>query len=221
MRIILLGPPGAGKGTQAKFIIEHFNIVKISTGDMLREAIRQQTVLGQQVEQIIAAGSLVPDDVIIALVKERVRQPDCQSGFLLDGFPRTIVQAEALRSAAITIDVVIELALDDDVVIDRISGRLVHLASGRIYHQDSKPPMRAGLDDVTGEALMQRDDDKAETVRKRLEVYHHQTQPLVEYYQSWEEKGDASAPGFVQVHGDGEVSVVKTRVLDAVMTSLK
>ena len=185
MRIILLGAPGAGKGTQAQILKDKFNIPQISTGDMLRAAIKANTKLGLEAKQFMDSGALVPDQLIIELVKERIQDSDCKQGFLLDGFPRTIPQAEAMKEAAITIDMVIEIDVPDNVILDRLSGRRTHLASGRIYHIHNNPPKIQGKDDVTGEDLVQRDDDKEETILKRLSVYHSQTKPLVDYYLKW------------------------------------
>lgn len=211
MRIILLGSPGAGKGTQAERIAEKYHIPKISTGDMLRAAVREKTPLGVMAQQVMDSGKLVSDQIIIDLIKERLLQPDCRGGFLFDGFPRTIPQAEALDAAQIWIDHVIEIYVPDDVIIQRMSGRLVHHASGRVYHIDNHPPQHPGKDDITGEPLVQRDDDKEETVRKRLEVYHQQTEPLLAYYQN---KNSADhAVQFTRVSGVGSVDEVFERVL--------
>jgi adenylate kinase len=182
MRIILLGSPGSGKGTQAQFITQKYAIVQISTGDMLRAAVREGTPLGIEAKQIMDAGGLVSDDIILGLIKERIAQPDCANGFLLDGFPRTIVQAEGLAAMGVKIDTVIEIVVADEEIVKRMAGRRVHAPSGRTYHIEFNPPNVNGIDDVTGETLIQRDDDKEETVRKRLSVYHEQTQPLVDYY---------------------------------------
>lgn len=190
MRIILLGAPGAGKGTQAQFITEKFGIPQISTGDMLRAAVKAGTELGKQVEQVMASGALVTDDIIIALVKERIQADDCRNGFLFDGFPRTIPQAEAMVDAGVPIDLVLEIDVDDEEIVKRLSGRRCHLESGRVYHVDFNPPKQQGKDDVTGEDLIQRDDDKEDTVRNRLSVYHEQTKPLVDFYRALEAKGD-------------------------------
>lgn len=189
MKIILLGAPGAGKGTQAKYITETYGIPQISTGDMLRAAVKEKSELGLKVEQVMASGALVTDDIIIALVKERIAQPDCQSGFLFDGFPRTIPQAEAMVTAGVEIDVVLEIDVPDDEIVKRLSGRRVHLDSGRVYHIGFNPPAESGIDDVTGEPLIQRPDDEEETVRKRLAVYHEQTQPLVGFYEGLQKDG--------------------------------
>lgn len=189
MKIILLGAPGAGKGTQAKYITETFGIPQISTGDMLRAAVKEKSELGLKVEQVMASGALVTDDIIIALVKERIAQPDCQSGFLFDGFPRTIPQAEAMVTAGVEIDVVLEIDVPDDEIVKRLSGRRVHLDSGRVYHIEFNQPAESGIDDVSGEPLIQRPDDEEETVRKRLAVYHEQTQPLVGFYEGLQKDG--------------------------------
>lgn len=213
MRIILLGPPGAGKGTQAQFISRHFGIPQIATGDMLRAAVKANTPLGQAVKTVMERGQLVSDDIIIALVKERISQADCHNGFLLDGFPRTLAQAEALRQEKIRIDRVVELQIDDNVIVERMSGRLVHPASGRVYHRIYQPPKNPGLDDVSGEALVQRKDDLEETVRERLRVYHAQTEPLIHYYQTWARESDPRAPQFFQISAQGSVEEVRDRLL--------
>ncbi len=215
MRLILLGGPGAGKGTQAKFITEKFGIPQISTGDMLRAAVKEGTPLGLEAKKYMDAGQLVPDDVIIGLVKERIKEPDCEKGFLFDGFPRTIPQAEAMKEAGVKIDYVVEIAVPDEEIIKRMSGRRVHLPSGRTYHVIFNPPKVEGKDDVTGEPLVQREDDKEETVRKRLEVYHAQTEPLVDFYKKWEESGDANAPKYVRIDGVGTVEEIKNRIFEA------
>jgi adenylate kinase len=215
MRIILLGPPGAGKGTQAGFIRERFAIPQISTGDMLRAAVKAGTPLGVAAKKVMDAGQLVSDDIIIGLVKERLKQDDCAGGYLFDGFPRTIPQAESLKAAGVRVDVVLEIDVPDADIIDRMSGRRVHLASGRTYHLRHNPPKVAGLDDVSGEPLIQRDDDREEVVRKRLEVYHAQTSVLVGYYSQWAATGDAAAPRYRRVEGVGTVESIKQRVLDA------
>ncbi len=212
MRLILLGGPGAGKGTQAGFITERFGIPQISTGDMLRAAVKAGTPLGKQAKDVMDAGGLVSDDIIVGLVKERVQQPDCGRGFLFDGFPRTIPQAEALKRETIRIDYVVEIGVDDDEIIKRMSGRRVHLASGRTYHVIFNPPKFEGKDDVTGEALVQRDDDQEDTVRKRLAVYHAQTEPLVEYYSKWSATDEASAPQYVRIDGIGPVEEIRDRI---------
>ncbi len=215
MRLILLGAPGAGKGTQASFIKEKFNIPQISTGDMLRAAVRAGTPLGLEAKKFMDAGGLVPDDVIIGLVKERIKDADCANGFLFDGFPRTIPQAEAMKQAGVGIDFVVEIDVDDAEIIRRMSGRRVHLASGRSYHVIFNPPRIAGKDDVTGEDLIQRDDDREETVMKRLEVYHSQTKPLVDYYVSWAASCQAGAPKHVRVPGVGSVDQIRDLVFAA------
>lgn len=215
MRLILLGGPGAGKGTQAGYITEHFSIPQISTGDMLRAAVEADTALGRQAKSVMDAGGLVSDDLILGLVKERIARPDCAAGYLFDGFPRTIAQADALKAQGVRIDFVVEIAVDDDEIIRRMSGRRVHLASGRTYHVEFNPPKEEGKDDVTGEELIQREDDREETVRKRLEVYHEQTEPLIAYYRSWQETGDEAAPKFVRIDGIGDVERVRDDILTA------
>lgn len=210
MRIILLGAPGAGKGTQAKFIMGSFAIPQISTGDMLRAAVKAESPLGLQVKDIMASGGLVPDDLIISLVKERIAQEDCKNGFLFDGFPRTIPQAEALQSAGVPIDHVLEIDVDDEEIVKRLSGRRVHPDSGRIYHVVYNPPKEEGKDDVTGEPLIQRDDDKEETVRKRLKVYHEQTKPLVTFYQDLKSKN--GSPEYSTVPGVGSMDDIKAAI---------
>lgn len=215
MRLILLGAPGAGKGTQAGFIIEKFGIPQISTGDMLRAAVKAGTPLGVEAKKHMDSGGLVPDDVIIGLVKERIRQPDCANGFLFDGFPRTIPQADAMKEAGVVIDHVIEIDVANEEIIGRMSGRRVHPASGRTYHVKFNPPKVAGKDDVTGDDLVQRDDDREEVVRKRLEVYHSQTRPLVDYYQNWARSGGPGAPRYTRVAGVGSVDDIRNRILDA------
>lgn len=215
MRIILLGGPGAGKGTQANFIKEKFNIPQISTGDMLRAAVKAATPLGLEAKKIMDAGGLVSDDIILGLVKERIQQDDCANGFLLDGFPRTIPQAEALKNQGITIDYVVEIDVDDDEIIKRMSGRRVHPASGRSYHVIFNPPKHEGKDDVSGEPLIQRDDDREDTVRKRLAVYHEQTEPLIDYYTRWADSGGAGAPKYVKVHGIGGVEQIRDTIFAA------
>ena len=215
MRVILLGPPGAGKGTQAKFIAQAFDIPQISTGDMLRAAVKAGTPLGLKVKEVMASGGLVSDETIIALVQERIQAPDCSNGFLFDGFPRTIPQAEALRNGGIDIDFVVEIAVDDEEIVKRLSGRRVHEGSGRVYHVDYNPPKVAGKDDETGEPLVQREDDREETVRKRLQVYHSQTSPLVGFYREWAEEDPARAPGYIKIEGVGTVDDIRQQVLDA------
>jgi adenylate kinase len=215
MRLILLGGPGAGKGTQAAFIAAKFGIPKISTGDMLRAAARAGTPLGIAAKKIMDDGQLVPDDLIVELVKERLTGADCVNGFLFDGFPRTIPQAEAMRDADVKLDYVLEIAVTDAVIIERLSGRRVHLPSGRTYHAIFNPPRAPGKDDVTGADLIQRDDDREETVARRLEVYHVQTKPLVEYYAAWAASGDAHAPTVVGIPGAGPVEQIRDRIYAA------
>ena len=212
MRLILLGGPGAGKGTQAGFITKKFGIPQISTGDMLRAAVKAGTSLGLEAKKYMDSGGLVPDDVIIGLVKERIKESDCEKGFLFDGFPRTIPQAEAMKDAGVNIDYVVEIAVPDEEIVKRMSGRRCHLASGRTYHIIFNPPKVEGKDDVTGEPLVQRDDDKEETVRKRLEVYHAQTEPLVDFYKKWEESGDSNAPKYLKIDGVGSVNEITEQI---------
>ena len=211
MKIILLGGPGAGKGTQAQYITEKYNIPQISTGDMLRAAVKAGTPLGLEAKKIMDAGGLVSDDIILGLIKERIAQDDCKNGFLLDGFPRTIPQAEALKELT-DIDAVVEIDVDDDEIIRRMSGRRVHPGSGRTYHVVFNPPKVEGKDDVTGEDLIQREDDQEETVRKRLEVYHQQTEPLIEFYSKWAESGDPKAPKYIRVDGIGKVEEIRDKI---------
>jgi len=215
MRLILLGPPGAGKGTQANAITEAYGIPQISTGDMLRAAAKAGTPLGLAAKKVMDAGNLVSDDIIIALVKERLTMPDCAKGYLFDGFPRTIPQADAMRVAGVAIDYVLEIDVPDAAIVDRMAGRRVHPPSGRTYHVRFNPPKVSGKDDVTGEDLIQRDDDREETVRKRLSVYHAQTEPLLEYYAKLAANGDARAPKYRKVDGTGDVDGVKRAVLAA------
>jgi adenylate kinase len=215
MRLILLGPPGAGKGTQAKFITERFGIPQISTGDMLRAAVKAGSPLGVAAKKVMDAGELVSDDIIIGLVKERLREPDCAPGYLFDGFPRTIPQAEAMKIAGVPIDYVLEIDVDDARIIERMSGRRAHLASGRTYHVKFNPPKVEGKDDVTGEPLVQRADDREETVRNRLEVYRSQTKPLVEYYAKWAAAGDPRAPKYRAISGVGSVEEIRDRAFAA------
>ncbi len=212
MRLILLGGPGAGKGTQANYIKEKYDIPQISTGDMLRAAVKAGTELGLKAKAIMDEGGLVSDDIILGLVKDRIQQPDCANGFLFDGFPRTIPQAEAMKEEGVDIDFVVEIAVDDEEIIKRMSGRRVHLASGRTYHVIYNPPKEEGKDDVTGEPLIQRDDDQEETVRKRLAVYHEQTEPLVAYYTRWADSGEPGAPKYVRVDGIGGVEDIRDRI---------
>jgi adenylate kinase len=215
MRLILLGPPGAGKGTQANFIKEEFGIPQISTGDMLRAAVKAGTALGVAAKKVMDAGGLVSDDLIIGLVKDRLKEDDCEAGYMFDGFPRTLPQADALKDAGVSLDFVLEIDVPDADIIERMSGRRVHMASGRTYHVKFNPPQIEGKDDVTGEDLVQRDDDREETVRKRLEVYHAQTKPLVEYYTAWAAKGGSSAPAVRRISGVGSVEEITARVLAA------
>ena len=215
MRLILLGAPGAGKGTQASFLCKRYGIPPVSTGNMLREAVRAGTPLGVAAKKVMDSGALVSDDIIIGLVKERIAQPDCANGFLFDGFPRTIAQAEAMKNAGVKLDAVLEIDVPDEAIIERMSGRLFHIASGRSYHVKFNPPKVAGKDDITGEPLIQRDDDKEATVRKRLEVYQSQTRPLVEYYTKWAESGDAAAPRYRRIDGSGTVDQITARALAA------
>lgn len=216
MRLILLGPPGAGKGTQAAFMTEHFGIPQISTGDMLRAAVKAGSPLGVAAKKIMDSGGLVSDDIIIGLVKDRLTQPDCSKGYLFDGFPRTIPQADALKLAHVALDYVIEIAVPEEDIIERMSGRRVHLASGRSYHLRFNPPKIAEKDDLTGEALIQRDDDKEATVRHRLTVYRDQTRPLVEYYSSWAD-ADNTAPRYRKVEGVGSVDQIKAKIFAALL----
>ena len=215
MRLILLGAPGAGKGTQAAFLCKRFGIPQISTGDMLRAAVKAETPLGREAKKVMDSGALVSDEIILGLVRERLAQPDCASGFLFDGFPRTIVQADALRNAGIQLDYVLEIDVPDSAIVERMSGRRVHVASGRTYHVRFNPPKRHGVDDVTGEPLIQRVDDEEETVRKRLAVYASQTRPLVEYYARWAASGDPRAPAYRKISGTGEVDEITARALAA------
>ncbi|MCX8003621.1 MAG: adenylate kinase [Burkholderiaceae bacterium] len=215
MRLILLGPPGAGKGTQAAFIAQRFAIPQISTGEMLRAAVRAGTPLGLAAKKVMDAGQLVSDEIIIDLVRERLRQPDCANGYLFDGFPRTLGQAEALKAAGIRIDFVLEIDVPDEAIVERMSGRRVHPASGRTYHVKFNPPRVPDRDDVTGEPLIQRDDDREDVVRKRLSVYHAQTRVLVEYYRQWAASGDPAAPQYRRVSGVGSVEEVTERVFAA------
>lgn len=215
MRLILLGAPGAGKGTQAQFIREKFGIPQISTGDMLRAAVKAGTPLGLEAKKVMDAGGLVSDDIIIGLVKDRLQQDDCKGGYLFDGFPRTIPQAEAMKAAGVPIDFVLEIDVPDSDIVSRMSGRRVHVASGRTYHVKFNPPKVEGKDDETGEELIQRDDDKEETVKKRLDVYHSQTKPLVDYYGKWAATGDANAPQYRKIAGVGSVEDIKNAAFAA------
>jgi adenylate kinase len=217
MRLILLGAPGAGKGTQATFIKEQFNIPQISTGDMLRAAVKAGTQLGIEAKKFMDAGGLVPDEVIIGLVKERIKDTDCQAGFLFDGFPRTIPQAEAMKQAGVEIDYVVEIDVPDEAIVERMSGRRSHPASGRTYHIKFNPPKVDGKDDMTGEDLVQRDDDKEEVVKNRLNVYHAQTKQLVGYYSDWAKSGIGGAPKYVKVNGLGDMNVIKSEIFAALI----
>ncbi len=218
MRLILLGPPGAGKGTQATFITGHYGIPQISTGDMLRAAVKAGTPLGLAARKVMDSGALVSDDIIIGLVKERLKEPDCAGGYLFDGFPRTIPQADAMKNAGVTLDYVLEIDVPDEAIVERMAGRRVHVASGRTYHIKFNPPRVAGKDDVTGEDLIQRDDDREETVKKRLAVYHAQTEPLVAYYAQWAAAGDSRAPKYRKVNGIGAVDAIREAALTALRT---
>ena len=216
MRIILLGAPGAGKGTQATYIKEEFDIPQISTGDMLRAAVKAGTALGLEAKKFMDSGGLVPDEVIIGLVKERIKEADCQRGFLFDGFPRTIPQAEAMREAGVDIDYVVEIDVPDEEIVKRMSGRRTHTASGRTYHVVFNPPQVEGKDDITGEDLVQRDDDREETVLKRLQVYHNQTEPLVSYYSEWaQQSGPGHKPKYVRVNGLGSMDKIRNDIFNA------
>ncbi len=215
MKLILLGAPGAGKGTQANFICQKYGIPQISTGDMLRAAVKAGTTMGLAAKKVMDAGGLVSDEIIIGLVKERITQPDCAQGFLFDGFPRTIPQADAMKAAGVKLDLVLEIAVPDEAIIERMSGRRVHPASGRSYHLKFNPPKMAGKDDQTGEPLIQRDDDSEATVKKRLDVYKAQTRPLVDYYAQWAATGDAQAPRYARVEGVGTVDEITTRMMAA------
>lgn len=215
MRILLLGLPGAGKGTQAQFLIARYGIPQISTGDMLRSAIKAGTPLGKQAKKYMDRGELVPDPLVIELVKDRVKEPDCARGFIIDGFPRNIAQAEALRDAGIDIDFVIEVEVDDQEILRRMSGRRVHPGSGRSYHVEFNPPTTPGIDDVTGEPLVQRPDDNEATVRKRIQTYHSQTKPLVNYYLAWAASGDPRAPHYVNIYGQGTVEHIRDKIFAA------
>ncbi|MBK5964283.1 adenylate kinase [Thiocystis minor] len=213
MRIILLGGPGAGKGTQAGFIKSHFNIPQISTGDMLRAHVKEGTELGKAAKKIMDEGGLVSDDIILGMVKQRITDDDCATGYLFDGFPRTLPQADALKEAGVFVDAVVEIDVPDEEIIRRMSGRRVHLSSGRTYHVVFNPPRQEGLDDETGEPLIQREDDREETVKARLKVYHDQTEPLIDYYSSWASRGGEGAPKYIKVHGIGTVEEIREGIL--------
>jgi len=212
MRLVIFGAPGAGKGTQAKYIAKVYNVPIIATGDMLRAAVTAGTEVGKQAKEIMDAGQLVPDDVIIDIVKARIAKPDCANGFLFDGFPRTITQAEATRDAGIHLDHVVVLNVNDDVIVKRLSGRRIHSASGRIYHVDFNPPTKEGIDDITGELLVQRADDHEGAIRKRLAVYHEQTKPTIDYYREWASSSDQSAPHLDEIDGEQAVADVQTQI---------
>ncbi|MEA3410089.1 MAG: adenylate kinase [Pseudomonadota bacterium] len=212
MRVILLGGPGAGKGTQANYIKEKYDIPQISTGDMLRGHVKQGTELGKAAKKIMDEGGLVSDDIILGMVKERIAEPDCANGFLFDGFPRTLAQAESLKTQGVPIDSVVEIDVDDEEIVKRMSGRRVHLASGRTYHVVFNPPRVQGKDDETGEDLVQRDDDQEETVRKRLAIYHDQTEPLVRYYSDWAASGEAGSPTYIKIDGIGKVDEIRDKI---------
>ena len=215
MRLILLGAPGAGKGTQATFLCQRYGIPQVSTGDMLRAAVKAGTPVGLAAKQVMDAGTLVSDDIIVGLVKDRIAQSDCAQGFLFDGFPRTIAQAQAIKDAGVQLDFVLEIDVPDSAIVERMSGRRAHLASGRTYHVAFNPPKVAGIDDVTGEPLVQRADDTEETVKKRLAIYHAQTRPLVDFYAQWAATGDAAAPQYRKIDGNGSVAEITARALDA------
>ncbi len=216
MRILLLGLPGAGKGTQAQFLIDRYRIPQISTGDMLRAAMKANSPLGNEVRGYMDRGTLVPDHLVIELVKERIKAPDCKTGFIMDGFPRTLPQAEALRQAGIDINFVIEIEVGDGEILRRMSGRRVHLTSGRSYHIEFKPPRVPGKDDVTGEPLIQRSDDNEDTVKRRIQTYHEQTKPLINYYLSWASSGDPRAPHYVNIYGRGSVEHIRDKIFAAI-----
>ena len=215
MKLILLGGPGAGKGTQAGYITQKYDIPQISTGDMLRAAVKAGTPMGLEAKKVMDAGGLVTDEIILGLVKDRIAEDDCANGFLFDGFPRTLAQADALKEQGIDIEAVIEIDVDHEEIINRMSGRRVHLASGRTYHVDFTPPKVEGKDDETGEDLIQRDDDQEETVKKRLDVYHDQTEPLIKYYSDWAASGEAGAPAYHKIAGIGSVENIRDSIFDA------
>lgn len=215
MRLMLLGGPGAGKGTQAARLVKHYGIPQISTGDMLRAAIAARSPVGLEAKKVMDSGQLVSDAIILKLVEERLTQSDCQNGFLFDGFPRTLAQADALKHSGVRLDHVVEIVVDDEEIVRRISGRRIHPASGRVYHVTSSPPKQEGLDDETGEPLITRDDDSETTVRKRLEVYHAQTAPLVDYYETWSQMGTKDAPKFHRIQGTGSVDAIFDAIINA------
>lgn len=215
MRVILLGGPGAGKGTQANYIKERYSIPQISTGDMLRAAVKAGTPLGVEAKKVMESGGLVSDEIILGLVKERIQEDDCANGFLFDGFPRTLAQAESLKIQGVNIDCVVEIDVDDNEIIKRMGGRRVHLASGRTYHVIYNPPKEEGKDDATGEELIQREDDQEDTVRERLRVYHEQTEPLIDYYSSWARSGDDNAPAYAKIKGVGKVEEIRDQIFAA------
>jgi len=221
MRVILLGGPGAGKGTQSGFLTERYGIPQISTGDMLRAAVKAQTPLGIEAKRVMDAGDLVSDDIIIGLVKERIAEPDCAKGFLFDGFPRTLAQADAMKDAHVDLDAVVEIDVDQDEIIKRMGGRRIHEPSGRSYHVEYNPPKVPEKDDETGEDLIQREDDKEETVRYRLSVYEEQTAPLKSYYKSWSDTGEALAPAYVKIYGIGSVEDIKNAIFDGLDKATK
>ena len=212
MRVILLGGPGAGKGTQANYMKEKYGIPQISTGDMLRAAVKAGTPMGVEAKKVMDAGGLVSDEIILGLIDERLKQDDCKNGYLFDGFPRTLAQADALKDKGVIVDAVVEIDVDDNEIIKRMSGRRVHMDSGRTYHVVFNPPKEEGKDDETGEALIQRDDDQEETVRARLGVYHDQTEPLINYYSTWSASGEAGAPGYVKINGIGKVDEIRDAI---------
>ncbi|MFC1681763.1 adenylate kinase [Pseudomonadota bacterium] len=214
MRLILLGAPGAGKGTQARYISDKYDIPQISTGDMLRAAVKSGSALGLEAKKVMDAGELVSDDVIMGLIRERIAEADCEKGYLLDGFPRTLAQAEAMKDEGIGVDFVVEIHVPDEEIIDRLGGRRVHLASGRTYHVTFNPPVTPDTDDLTGEPLIQRDDDQEGTVRNRLDVYHQQTRPLISYYSNWAESADNDAPRHIRVDGTGSVEDIRDRIFE-------
>lgn len=212
MRVILLGGPGAGKGTQANYMKEKYGIPQISTGDMLRAAVKAGTPMGVEAKKVMDAGGLVSDEIILGLIDERLKQDDCKNGYLFDGFPRTLAQADALKDKGVMVDAVVEIDVDDDEIIKRMSGRRVHMDSGRTYHVVFNPPKEEGKDDETGEPLIQRDDDQEDTVRARLGVYHDQTEPLINYYSTWAASGEAGAPGYVKINGIGKVDEIRDAI---------